>query len=191
MAHCEVDELLKGGRTLAPQLDQREQFGLLRSLELPVSRVLYGMESQGAKVDMHRLDTMRDTFAAEARQAQEIAWDFAGTNVNLQSPKQLQKILFEDMGLKPTKRTKTGGYTTNADALQKLYFNYASDERASGFLGALLKHRETNKLKQIVATLIERHQSVRRAHPHHVRTDRGRDRTPELRGPEPAEHSEP
>ena len=142
-------------RTLAPQLDQREQFGLLRSLELPVSRVLYGMESQGAKVDMHRLDTMRDTFAAEARQAQEIAWDFAGTNVNLQSPKQLGKLLFEDMGLKPTKRTKTGGYTTNADALQKLYFNYASDERASGFLGALLKHRETNKLKQIVATLID------------------------------------
>ncbi|MBW3095486.1 DNA polymerase I [Bifidobacterium sp. 64T4] len=142
-------------RTLAPQLDQREQFGLLRSLELPVSRVLYGMESQGAKVDMGRLETMRDTFAAEARQAQEIAWDFAGTNVNLQSPKQLGKLLFEDMGLKPTKRTKTGGYTTNADALQKLYFNYASDERASGFLGALLKHRETNKLKQIVATLID------------------------------------
>lgn len=142
-------------RTLAPQIDQREQFGLLQRLELPVSRVLYGMESQGAKVDMRRLATMRDTFAADARQAQEIAWDYAGTTVNLQSPKQLGKVLFEDMGLKPTKRTKTGGYTTNADALQKLYITYADDERASGFLGALLRHRETNKLKQIVATLID------------------------------------
>ena len=142
-------------RALAPQIDQREQFGLLQRMELPVSHVLYGMESQGAKVDMQRLTAMRDTFAADARQAQEIAWDYAGTTVNLQSPKQLGKVLFEDMGLKPTKRTKTGGYTTNADALQKLYFTYADDERASGFLGALLRHRETNKLKQIVATLID------------------------------------
>lgn len=142
-------------RALAPQIDQREQFGLLQRMELPVSHVLYGMESQGAKVDMQRLTSMRDTFAADARQAQEIAWDYAGTTVNLQSPKQLGKVLFEDMGLKPTKRTKTGGYTTNADALQKLYFTYADDERASGFLGALLRHRETNKLKQIVATLID------------------------------------
>ena len=142
-------------RALAPQIDQREQFGLLQRMELPVSHVLYGMESQGAKVDMQRLAVMRDTFAADARQAQEIAWDYAGTTVNLQSPKQLGKVLFEDMGLKPTKRTKTGGYTTNADALQKLFFTYADDERASGFLGALLRHRETNKLKQIVATLID------------------------------------
>ena len=141
--------------TLGPIIDEREQCWLMRAIELPVSRVLHGMERTGAKVDSVRLVSMRDQFAAEARQAQEMAWDYAGTEINLQSPKQLQKVLFEDMGLKPTKRTKSGSYTTNAAALQDLYVKSVDNERANGFLGALLRHREINKLKQIVQTLID------------------------------------
>lgn len=141
--------------TLAPMIEQRHQFDLLHTIELPTSRVLYGMESAGAQVDTRRLIDMRDQFAAEASQAQEIAWEHAGSRVNLQSPKQLQVVLFEDMGLKHTKRTKSGSYTTSAAALQDLYIKSANNERASGFLGALLRHRETNKLKQIVQTLID------------------------------------
>lgn len=141
--------------TLGPIIDEREQCWLMRAIELPVSRVLHGMEHTGAKVDSVRLVSMRDQFAAEARQAQEMAWEYAGTEINLQSPKQLQKVLFEDMGLKPTKRTKSGSYTTNAAALQDLYVKSVDNERANGFLGALLRHREINKLKQIVQTLIE------------------------------------
>lgn len=141
--------------TLGPIIDEREQCWLMRAIELPVSRVLHGMERTGAKVDSVRLVSMRDQFAAEARQAQEMAWEYAGTEINLQSPKQLQKVLFEDMGLKPTKRTKSGSYTTNAAALQDLYVKSVDDERANGFLGALLRHREINKLKQIVQTLID------------------------------------
>lgn len=141
--------------TLGPIIDEREQCWLMRAIELPVSRVLHGMEHTGAKVDSVRLVSMRDQFAAEARQAQEMAWEYAGTEINLQSPKQLQKVLFEDMGLKPTKRTKSGSYTTNAAALQDLYVKSADNERANGFLGALLRHREINKLKQIVQTLID------------------------------------
>ena len=141
--------------TLGPIIDEREQCWLMRAIELPVSRVLHGMERTGAKVDSVRLVSMRDQFAAEARQAQEMAWEYAGTEINLQSPKQLQKVLFEDMGLKPTKRTKSGSYTTNAAALQDLYVKSADNERANGFLGALLRHREINKLKQIVQTLID------------------------------------
>lgn len=141
--------------TLGPIIDEREQCWLMRAIELPVSRVLHGMEHTGAKVDSVRLVSMRDQFAAEARQAQEMAWEYAGTEVNLQSPKQLQKVLFEDMGLKPTKRTKSGSYTTNAAALQDLYVKSVDNERANGFLGALLRHREINKLKQIVQTLID------------------------------------
>ena len=140
--------------TLGPIIDEREQCWLMRAIELPVSRVLHGMERTGAKVDSVRLVSMRDQFAAEARQAQEMAWEYAGTEINLQSPKQLQKVLFEDMGLKPTKRTKSGSYTTNAAALQDLYVKSVDNERANGFLGALLRHREINKLKQIVQTLI-------------------------------------
>lgn len=141
--------------TLGPIIDEREQCWLMRAIELPVSRVLHGMERTGAKVDSVRLVSMRDQFAAEARQAQEMAWEYAGTEINLQSPKQLQKVLFEDMGLKPTKRTKSGSYTTNAAALQDLYVKSVDNERANGFLGALLRHREINKLKQIVQTLID------------------------------------
>lgn len=141
--------------TLGPIIDEREQCWLMRAIELPVSRVLHGMEHTGAKVDSVRLVSMRDQFAAEARQAQEMAWEYAGTEINLQSPKQLQKVLFEDMGLKPTKRTKSGSYTTNAAALQDLYVKSVNNERANGFLGALLRHREINKLKQIVQTLID------------------------------------
>ena len=141
--------------TLGPIIDEREQCWLMRAIELPVSRVLHGMEHTGAKVDSVRLVSMRDQFAAEARQAQEMAWEYAGTEINLQSPKQLQKVLFEDMGLKPTKRTNSGSYTTNAAALQDLYVKSVDNERANGFLGALLRHREINKLKQIVQTLID------------------------------------
>lgn len=141
--------------TLGPIIDEREQCWLMRAIELPVSRVLHGMEHTGAKVDSVRLVSMRDQFAAEARQAQEMAWEYAGTEINLQSPKQLQKVLFEDMGLKPTKRTKSGSCTTNAAALQDLYVKSVDNERANGFLGALLRHREINKLKQIVQTLID------------------------------------
>ncbi|MCH3974712.1 DNA polymerase I [Bifidobacterium tibiigranuli] len=141
--------------TLAPQLDERRQFGLLHSIEMPVSDVLHGMERTGAYVNVQRLVDMRDQFSAEASQAQEIAWHAAGTEVNLQSPKQLQKVLFDDMGLKPTRRTKSGSYTTNASSLQDLYVKSVNNEQANAFLGALLRHRETNKLKQIVQTLID------------------------------------
>ncbi|PJM79131.1 DNA polymerase I [Bifidobacterium scaligerum] len=141
--------------TLAPIIDQREQYWLMRAVELPVSRVLFEMERDGAKIDTVRLRSMRDQFAQDARFAQETAWQFAGSQLNLQSPKQLQKVLFEDFGLKPTKRTKSGSYTTNASALQDLYIRSVDNEQANGFLGALLRHRETNKLKQIVQSLID------------------------------------
>ncbi len=140
---------------LSEQLDRREQYALLESIEIPVSRVLYGMEHVGAQVDMNRLVQMLDQLTTQAEHAQEIAWQYAGERVNLQSPKQLQKVLFEDMGLKPTKKTKSGSYSTNAAALQALRDRSYGNDRACQFLDALLMHREHNKLKQIVQTLID------------------------------------
>ena len=139
---------------LAPVLDRRGQYPLMRGIELPVSRILHGMEAAGAGVDRERLVSMRDDFGAQAERAQLIAWETAGERINLQSPKQLQKVLFDDMGLKPTKRTKTG-FTTNAAALQEMYARSANNERANTFLGALLRFRETIKLKQIVQSLLD------------------------------------
>ncbi len=140
---------------LSEQLDRREQYALLESIEIPVSRVLHGMEHVGAQVDMNRLVQMLDQLTTQAEHAQEIAWQYAGERVNLQSPKQLQKVLFEDMGLKPTKKTKSGSYSTNAAALQALRDRSYGNDRACQFLDALLMHREHNKLKQIVQTLID------------------------------------
>ena len=140
---------------LSAQLDRREQYALLESIEMPVSRVLHGMEHVGAQVDMNRLAQMLEQLTAQAEHAQEIAWRYAGERVNLQSPKQLQKVLFEDMGLKPTKKTKSGSYSTNAAALQTLRDRSYGNDRACQFLDALLMHREHNKLKQIVQTLID------------------------------------
>lgn len=141
--------------TLAPVLDQRCQYGLLRNMELPVSATLARMEATGACVDQKRIADIRAGFASQAEQAETLAHEAAGRDdINLQSPKQLQALLFDDMGLGTTRKTKTG-YTTNAAALQELYVRSVHNERANNFLGALLRYRETNKLKQIVQTLIE------------------------------------
>ncbi|MCI1660414.1 DNA polymerase I [Bifidobacterium psychraerophilum] len=145
----------KLARYLAPVIDERRQLKLLTDIEMPVSSTLSRMESYGAAIDGERLVNMRDQFAADARQAQELAWEKAGTKVNLQSPKQLQQVLFEDMGLRHSRKTKSGSYTTNAAALQDMYLKSVDNERANTFLGALLRHRETNKLKQIVQTLLD------------------------------------
>ncbi|OXM99375.1 DNA polymerase I [Bifidobacterium vansinderenii] len=140
---------------LASKVVARKQYSLLHTIELPVSQVLFGMESIGAAVDEGRLIAMRDRFATEARDAQEQAWDAAGKRINLQSPKQLQAVLFDDMQLRGTRKTKSGGYTTDAAALQEMAVRNVNNERASSFLVALLRHRETNKLKQIVQSLLD------------------------------------
>ncbi|PJM73069.1 DNA polymerase I [Bifidobacterium primatium] len=142
-------------RHLRPMTLDRKQDDIMRRIELPVSRVLAGMESVGAAVDEGRLIGMRDRFATEARDAQEQAWQAAGRRINLQSPKQLQAVLFDDMQLRGTRKTKTGGYTTDAAALQEMVVRNVGNERATTFLVALLRHRETNKLKQIVQSLLD------------------------------------
>ena len=139
----------------APKLDSRKQTGLMSNLEMPISRVLRGLEDVGAAVDMQRLSSMFQQFSSDAEFAQNMAWQAAGNRVNLQSPKQLQQILFDHFALKPTRRTKNGSYTTNAEALQAMYAKLDPEETASQFLGALLSHREKNKLKQIVQSLID------------------------------------
>ncbi|MFT8704021.1 DNA polymerase I [Bifidobacterium aquikefiricola] len=140
---------------LMPIIDERRQYRLLRSIEIPVSSTLYAMESSGASVSAQRLKELHDRFIADASQAQDIAWENAGSKINLQSPKQLQKVLFEDLGLKHSRKTKGGSYTTNAAALQSMYLKSVDNPKANDFLGALLRYRETNKLKQIMQTLID------------------------------------
>ena len=93
---------------------------LLAEVELPLVHVLEEMERVGIAVDTDHLEQLESHFAAEVRQAADEAFAVIGKEINLGSPKQLQVVLFDELDMPKTKRTKTG-YTTDADALQQLY----------------------------------------------------------------------
>lgn len=149
---------------LAAGLEESGESGLLRDVEAPVARVLADMEDTGIRVDLEVLEAQSRDFGAEVDAARAEALGVIGEDVNLSSPKQLQRILFEVLGLPKTKKTKTG-YTTNAEALLDL----RERARFNGgpgfvFLDRLLVHRDRIKLKQMVDTLISAVQPDGRIH---------------------------
>lgn len=123
---------------------------LMREVELPVVRVLAQMETAGIAVDAEALTGLEADFADKVATAQGDAWAAIGDEqINLGSPKQLQTVLFDTLGLPKTRKTKTG-YTTDADALADLY---AKTEHP--FLEALLRHRDATRLRVTVEGLIK------------------------------------
>ncbi|MGC5585752.1 DNA polymerase I [Ornithinimicrobium sp. W1665] len=136
--------------TLDQQLADDDEQHLLGDVELPLVGVLRRMEQAGIAVDLPMLQALEGEFAASMAQAQQDAWDALGDDtVNLGSPKQLQVVLFETLGLPKTRRTKTG-YTTDADALAGLY---AQTEHP--FLEALLRHRDKARLRVTAEGLVK------------------------------------
>ncbi|EWT02888.1 DNA polymerase I [Intrasporangium oryzae NRRL B-24470] len=139
-------------RDLAEALDEQVAATggteLLADVELPLVDVLARMERTGIAVDVPGLDRLEGDFAAKVAQAQEDAWDaIGGEHINLGSPKQLQVVLFETLGMPKTKKTKTG-WTTDADALADLY-----TKTEHPFLEALLRHRDAARLRVTVEGL--------------------------------------
>ncbi len=134
---------------LDSELDDRGGTGLLTGVELPLIDVLARMEQVGIAVDHDLLTELEQGFAVRVRDAAEAAYAVVGKEVNLGSPKQLQVILFEELGMPKTKRTKTG-YTTDADALQGLY-----EKTGHPFLEHLLEHRDAIRLRQTVEGLLK------------------------------------
>ena len=139
-------------RDLAAVLDEQvEATGgaeLLADVELPLIHVLARMEQIGIAVDAPGLDALEKDFAAKVAQAQQDAYDAIGGNqINLGSPKQLQEVLFGQLNMPKTKKTKTG-YTTDADALNDLYV-----KTEHPFLEALLRHRDSARLRVTVEGL--------------------------------------
>nr|WP_218849403.1 DNA polymerase I [Nocardioides perillae] len=131
---------------------------LLAEVELPLVRSLAAMEQVGIAVDLDRLEALEQEFAAGVRQAAEEAFGVIGKEINLGSPKQLQVVLFDELDMPKTKRTKTG-YTTDADALQALY-----EKTEHPFLVALLRHRDVSRLRQTVEGLLKTVQPDGRIH---------------------------
>ncbi|MEV0605525.1 DNA polymerase I [Polymorphospora rubra] len=122
---------------------------LMADVELPLVEVLAAMERTGIAADTDYLSNLEAHFAAEVKAAAQGAYAAVGREFNLGSPKQLQEILFTELGLPKTKRIKTG-YTTDADALQWLYA-----QNPHPVLEHLLRHRDVAKLKSTVDGLLK------------------------------------
>ena len=146
------------------ELEQSESLGLLRDLELPLVDVLLTMETHGIAVDSEHLDGLHAEFTERMLQAAQEAYDAIGREVNLGSPKQLQEVLFEQLELPKTKRTKTG-YTTDAEALQSLFASSGHP-----FLEHLLAHRDVTRLRQTVEGLQKTVQPDGRIHTTYAQT---------------------
>ncbi|MET8243572.1 DNA polymerase I [Streptomyces sp. NPDC005202] len=122
---------------------------LLRDVELPTSALLARMERHGIAADRSHLEAMEQMFAGAVQQAVKEAHAAAGHEFNLGSPKQLQEVLFGELALPKTKKTKTG-YTTDADALAWL-----ATQTDNELPVIMLRHREQAKLRVTVEGLIK------------------------------------
>jgi DNA polymerase-1 len=97
-----------------------DQMELLNDVELPVSTVLGDMEFAGVRVEKSTLRTISEELAVGIDHSESRIFELAGQDFNINSPKQLGKVLFEDLGLRVVKKTKTG-YGTGAEILEELY----------------------------------------------------------------------
>jgi DNA polymerase-1 len=147
---------------LAAALDEAiEEHGatlLLAEMELPLVDLLALMEQTGIAVDVEHLEELERHFAVEVKAAAEDAYAVIGKEINLGSPKQLQVVLFDELAMPKTKKTKTG-WTTDADALQSLY-----EKTEHPFLTALLRHRDVSRLRQTIEGLLKTVASDGRIH---------------------------
>ncbi len=134
---------------LDADLAERGGTALLTDLELPLLRVLADLEAAGVAVDISALHELESEFGSRVQAAAQSAYDVIGKEINLGSPKQLQVVLFDELQMPKTKRTKTG-YTTDADALQTL-----NESSPHPFLEHLLEHRDATRLRVTVKGLLE------------------------------------
>ena len=141
--------LLEVHEVLAKAVDDANMTQVYREIELPLVPVLARMEATGIAVDEAGLSNLIDEFTKQAEASAQEAYDAIGHEVNLGSPKQLQTVLFDELDMPKTKRTKTG-YTTDAEALAELFV-----KTEHPFLQHLLAYRDSTKLKQTVVGLLK------------------------------------
>ncbi len=143
---------------LADEIEEKGGTALLTEVELPLVDILARMERTGIAVDLEHLNALSAEFDAEVKAAAAEAYEVIGKEINLGSPKQLQVVLFDELGMPKTKKTKTG-YTTDADALASLF-----EKTEHPFLLHLLRHRDVIRLRQTVEGLLKAVQPDGRIH---------------------------
>jgi len=129
---------------MAPELKEKGMERLFHDVEMPLVRILAGMEKAGIAVDRPYLEELRGRFRRDLSALEKELHALAGSDVNLNSPKQLAILLFQKLGLPTVKKTKTG-FSTDEDVLQKLSARHP-------FPAKLLEYRE---LAKIVSTYVE------------------------------------
>lgn len=110
-------------KKLLLEVDSLSMSELFYNIEMPLSYVLYDMEKEGVLTDKAALKEYSDNLKVDIKKLEEAIYEKAGTEFNINSPKQLGEILFDKLGLPGAKKTKTG-YSTSADVLEKLSADY-------------------------------------------------------------------
>ena len=126
-------------QTLAPLIDKAGMASMLYDMEVPLISVLADMEAEGISVDKDLLGQYSGELEAEMQKVQQRIFFYAGEEFNINSPKQLQEILFEKLRLTPVKKTKTG-YSTDVDVLEELATKHELPLE-------ILEYRSLSKLK--------------------------------------------
>jgi DNA polymerase I len=145
-------------------VEKQGQLKLYQSIELPTSITLSMMENQGITIDTAKLESLFESLSAEVAVIAKDAYKIIGKEINLASPKQLQTVLFDELGMTGTKSLKTG-FSTNAAALTELF-----ELNGHPFLEKLLAHRDSTKLKQMVETLLKAVEDDSKIHTTYVQT---------------------
>ncbi|MBP9786326.1 MAG: DNA polymerase I [Acinetobacter sp.] len=141
----------------AKLLSHPELVNILHNIEMPVARVLTGMEEDGIKLDHQFLDQLSVEFSETIQTLEAQAAELAGEAFNVASPKQVGEVLFEKLGLKGGKKTATGQYSTSESILEKIEHPLAE---------VILEHRGLAKLKNTYTDrLVEQsHDATHRVH---------------------------
>lgn len=134
-----------------------ELVNILHNIEMPVARVLTGMEEDGIKLDHKFLDQLSVEFSDTMQTLENQATELAGETFNIASPKQVGEVLFDKLGIKGGKKTATGQYSTSESILEKIEHPLAE---------VILEHRGLAKLKNTYTDrLVEQsHDATHRVH---------------------------
>ncbi|HEX3724029.1 MAG TPA: DNA polymerase I [Nitrolancea sp.] len=138
-ACADVEATFQLVELLRPELENQGQSELFTSIEMPLIDVLMDMEETGIVVNVELLDSLSRQLAAQIGELESEIYALAGGAFNINSTKQLGKILFEDLNLPTGRRTKTG-YSVSQDVLEGLRESHA-------MVGAILEYRQLLKLK--------------------------------------------
>lgn len=150
--------------TMRSKVSEQGQLAVYEEIELPSSNTLALMETEGISIDSVKLQALFDRLSTEVAKIAKEAYKIIGKEINLASPKQLQTVLFDELGMTGTKTLKTG-FSTNAAALNELF-----ELNGHPFLEKLLAHRDSTKLKQMVETLLKAVEGDSKIHTTYVQT---------------------